>query len=152
MRKEVQYALTLTKWLEQEAERCESVEELWKDFSFASRKSGFVEIRLILEDGERAWRATDCPMDRQENYSCRQDLHVGRDAVMEFKAPRAAMSRQLFELLCELFAEGWTKALQKCTAQSPAPSDAGGSAKRDGSLLAAEPAYGEVAKPAEVTR
>jgi UDP-GlcNAc:undecaprenyl-phosphate GlcNAc-1-phosphate transferase len=151
MRKEVQYALTLTKWLEQEGERCESLEELWKDFSFAARKSGFAEIRLVLEDGERVWHV-DRPVGREENYSCRQDLHVGANTVMEFSAPRAAMSRQLFELLCELLAEGWIKALQKCRAQTEARSNAGGTAERDGRVLAGGPVYAETAKAAEVTR
>jgi UDP-GlcNAc:undecaprenyl-phosphate/decaprenyl-phosphate GlcNAc-1-phosphate transferase len=46
MRKEVQYTLLLRKWLELEAGRSESVQELWTDLQFVARKVGFCELTL----------------------------------------------------------------------------------------------------------
>ena len=47
MRNEVQYALLMRNWLEKEAARCESVEELCSDLQFMARKLRFSEIVIV---------------------------------------------------------------------------------------------------------
>jgi len=57
MRQEVQYALSLIRWIEHEGDRAESAEALFGDLVFASRKLGFTQVSLKLSDGQRIWRA-----------------------------------------------------------------------------------------------
>src|SRR5262249_11934898 len=41
LRRETRYALALSRWLELEAERCESLQVLWENFQFVAQKLGF---------------------------------------------------------------------------------------------------------------
>ena len=128
MRAEIQYALVQTQWLVMEGRRSRSVEELWEDLVFVSRKLGFVSIRLRLCDGERfADDSGDCP----NLISFHTQLAGGRLGEIELKAcvaemrpaysatpepchclvahPRRIADRQTAEVLGEVLAEGWSK-------------------------------------------
>jgi UDP-GlcNAc:undecaprenyl-phosphate/decaprenyl-phosphate GlcNAc-1-phosphate transferase len=122
MRRDVQYALSLTRWLALEGRRSPSVEGLWSDLTFAARKLGFASLRLILEDGERAWKRPGLG----QSVGCfRYELQCGRAGALEFgvpwpsqglpvptESPRSisAHGSDLFEILSELLAEAWVKA------------------------------------------
>src|SRR5262249_55589285 len=110
LRKETRYALALTRWLELEAERAESPDTLWADFTFVARKFGFAEVLLLHRRGWRVWRDhRDGPVTvptRRKRY----DVNNSHTQALEFVARNDGMSENVFELLSELAAEGWVKA------------------------------------------
>lgn len=133
MRQEVQYALTLNRWLELEAGRAESVESLFADYVFLLRKLGFACCHLQLKDGKRMWSEPDCPALLRRGQ---HELLGGRLGVLELgahfceqneppsvnetgRAPRCRHdcpcigNDKLFGILNELAAEGWLKAAQR---------------------------------------
>ncbi len=122
MRREIQYAVSLTGWLAMEGRRSSSLEELWSDLTFAARKLGFDSLRLTLEDGDRVWRRADSV---QSVRCLRHELQCGRAGALEFGVPcpsqglptpsepaqlAAAHGADRFEILSELLAEAWVKA------------------------------------------
>ncbi|HMP85036.1 MAG TPA: hypothetical protein PKA41_20285, partial [Verrucomicrobiota bacterium] len=109
LRKESQYALTVARWLEMEAERAASVEALWSDLVFMSEKIGFTRVVLELEDGTREWVS---PGDsRIQNRVCRaHELGGGTGVRIEFCGDAGGTNRSYFDHICELFAEAWHNA------------------------------------------
>ena len=47
LRRETRYTMLLAQWLEMEAERCLTPEELWKNFVFFADKLEFAEVKQI---------------------------------------------------------------------------------------------------------
>ena len=142
MRREVHFALTLTRWLALEGGRCSSIEELWSNLTFAGQRLGFSFIRLTLADGERAWGdASICEPSR----SIRQELQNGRLGVLELGVPicdvgcadmvtacpppaqcqrpfcPCVSDPKVLEIISELLAEGWVKAAIKWNDGEQAP-------------------------------
>ena len=121
MRHQVQYALSLMRWLELEGARHTSLEELWTDFVFAVRKLGFASMTLTLADGQRRWAKEEC---RGGCHSLTFALKSGSYGTLQLTAPGAAednssvschgahvlQDKALFEIISELVAESWTKA------------------------------------------
>jgi len=141
MRQEVQYALSLTRWLALDGERCASVEDLWLDLVFTARKLGFSAVKLTLADGYRVWEAESAA---EPTRFVRQELHGGRYGVIELRAPaspalgeKAAAAPVLteagapsgpsiadirvFEIVTELVTEGWVKAATNWTSGDRGP-------------------------------
>jgi UDP-GlcNAc:undecaprenyl-phosphate GlcNAc-1-phosphate transferase len=112
LRKESRYALPLVKWLELEAERVSDLPELSEAFEFICRKFRFQSVNLRA-GLERAWTFSKAPAcgNPEENH-LRYDLPGSDSAWVEFVAGER-MSRASFELLSELAAEAWFKALQR---------------------------------------
>jgi hypothetical protein len=152
MRQEIQYSLTLTRWLALEGNRRLSTEELWSDLVFAAQRLGFSSIKLTLADGLRIWE----PNDGAPTRSVIQVLQGGRLGTLELKAPACELGAvpatgarpcggfscpcvgeaRVFDIVCELLAEGWVKAVtalqqgdraplrfdtKRCLANSPSP-------------------------------
>jgi UDP-GlcNAc:undecaprenyl-phosphate GlcNAc-1-phosphate transferase len=143
LRKESRYALPLVRWLELEAERAMTVDELGDGFEFLCRKFRFSAVRVQTgiekswnfsnshqeahngakiddrSDGSRnfggeqetklAARDAGAPSEEQR---LRYDLPGSESACVEFVAG-TVMGRASFELLSELAAEAWFKALQR---------------------------------------
>lgn len=123
MRKEIRYALTLTRWLAMEGGRCETVEELWDDLVLAGRKLGFTSIKLTLGLEQRCWTHPS-KMIPEPNQTFVQSLHYGDRGTLELHAPGDPTKEpsqtyafypnitdsNLFEILSELLAEGWSEA------------------------------------------
>lgn len=107
-RKETRYALTLSQWLEMEAERRGCVFELWQDYQFVVRKLGFAEVQLALPDGVHVWRAVGPETGLTRLHRTRHAL--GGKSSVEFAAYEDVLPEALFELLTELAAETWQKA------------------------------------------
>lgn len=104
LRKEIQYALALRNWLELEADRAESLAELWRDYALAVEKLGFSSATLTHRDTRHEWTSGEL---EGEKHSSRHELPVhGNLVVLEFTAP-AEMERKVFHLLAELTAETW---------------------------------------------
>jgi hypothetical protein len=140
MRQEVQYALTLTRWLALEGDRCASVEELWNDLTFTARKLGFSTVKLTLADGERVWITDNAPA--QPTQFVKEEFQGGRCGIIELSAPRApaedhasmeALEPQeslpiaslrdprVFEIVSELLMEGWMQAAAKWSRAGKTP-------------------------------
>jgi len=115
MRKETRYALMLCHWLEMEAERSESMQELWTTFLFIARKFGFSQVRLVLDrETDYVWRnQSGARGDSEMFHRRRQDVRFANILAVEFSASCDAMSAPVFEHLTELAAESWMKAAQR---------------------------------------
>jgi len=134
MRQEVGYALSVTRWLALEGDRCGSVEELWSHLVFAGQRLGFTRISLTLADGHRVWEP---PLPCEPSHLIRHELEDGRLGILELKAPVCDLGcpdpisgcprppdcrrpfcpcvseERAFEIISELLAEGWVKAAMK---------------------------------------
>lgn len=126
MRQEVQYGLTLMRWLEQEGERTDSMESLWRDVTFVAGKMGFASVRLKLRDEERVWnspRSNSCISSLHKEKTAgqwgtlecsglvctRTEEGIGLPPCGKAMCP-CIEDRKLFEILSELLFEGWVKA------------------------------------------
>jgi UDP-GlcNAc:undecaprenyl-phosphate GlcNAc-1-phosphate transferase len=138
MRQEIHYALILMRWLALEGGRRSSTEELWADLVFATQRLGFTFVKLTLADGERVWEQ---PQRCEPSRSVAQVLQGGRFGTLELKAPDCAMEAdpaqrpqecekvfcpcvsdgRVFEIVCELLAEGWVKAAGRLSGGDQAP-------------------------------
>jgi UDP-GlcNAc:undecaprenyl-phosphate/decaprenyl-phosphate GlcNAc-1-phosphate transferase len=111
MRKTTEYVLTLSRWLELEAERRNSLDEIWADFNFMLARLDFSEVRLTLADGEKIWVADESVTPETERHHWRREFN--QRMTLEFTAETRMMDRQLFVHLCELAAEAWHKAAHR---------------------------------------
>lgn len=120
LRQDVQYALALTRWLALEGARRPTLESLWPDLVFVSRRLGFTSVSLTLPNASRVWRDPEAAASVR---SYRQELRSALPAVLELavsapsnldgsKLQKAvdASAMKRFEILSELIAEGWLKA------------------------------------------
>ncbi|HXJ56977.1 MAG TPA: MraY family glycosyltransferase [Verrucomicrobiae bacterium] len=112
LRKETRYALTLCEWLELEAERCESLQELWTTYLFITRKLGLAQVKLVLEDGRKVTRE-QAGSGQTDFHRHRRELPLANIRAIEFASESSAMSPRLFEHLTELAAEAWMKAVHR---------------------------------------
>ena len=108
LRQETRYALTLCRWLEMEAERRDSMLQLWHDFQFVVKKLGFSEVRLTLQDGTNVWKLDANGAAEEALQWARHEMSGG--TVLEFAGDKILLPEKLFELLTELAAESWQKA------------------------------------------
>ncbi len=138
MRQEIQYALALARWLTLEGGRHHSAEELWSDLVFAAQRLGYSSVKLVLADGQRVWER---PGACQPSRSAVEVLQGGRAGILELRAPScnlgadAAQRRpeceepfcpcvsdgKVFEIVSELLAEGWVKAVRTLQHGDQAP-------------------------------
>ncbi|HEY5913135.1 MAG TPA: MraY family glycosyltransferase [Verrucomicrobiae bacterium] len=135
VRQEVQYALSLSNWLQHEGDRCASLDELFADLVFAGRRLGFSSIELHLADGKRAWSLPA----RCRGVCFDQEVNCGDFGVLRMRAagclkPGACVGQgpcqvqhrsgppiepdvRRSEILAELLAEGWVKAAARWRTQ-----------------------------------
>jgi len=111
-RKDIQYALLVRNWLEMEADRCSSLDELWADFIFLARKLGFSKVALTFDGRTCAWEMNaDAPA--ANPHSVTHELHLsGETVVLVLDAPES-MDQKKFHLLSELAAETWLNATRR---------------------------------------
>lgn len=110
MRRESRYTMHLAQWLEMEAERCQSPEQLWENFVFIADKLELSEVRLSLRGGVLVWRSARCP-DSSVNFERKHhEFHGSAISGIEVAVRTNAMSARLFEMKSELAAEAWFKA------------------------------------------
>jgi UDP-GlcNAc:undecaprenyl-phosphate GlcNAc-1-phosphate transferase len=131
LRGEIQYALAQTRWLAMEGTRAQSIEDLCEDTAFIARKLGFDCMHIRLEDDERTWRIR--PVNENEFHLFRHQLPRHRDCHIELGVSRLKMkgitspaSVRAFDLkeyniLSELLAEGWAKAVAAWEKQNQRP-------------------------------
>ncbi|MDB6108792.1 MAG: putative undecaprenyl-phosphate N-acetylglucosaminyl 1-phosphate transferase [Pedosphaera sp.] len=117
-RKATRYALTLGHWLEMEADRSDSMEELWCDFQFMAGKLGFAEVKLTLADEQQEWREES---GGELNSELRLQCMHFQGMKLEFAAKSETMTQLVFEHVCELCAEAWHKAATRWGAKHRLP-------------------------------
>ena len=125
MRREIHYGLSLTRWLALEGSRCKSVEELWEDLVFVAKKLGFRSLKLTLPDGTRTWGNN---AGENEGGGIPYQVQTGIAGQLDLCAPGqsgngsdAAPGTDVFEILGELLAEGWLKAVQEWLVSKTTP-------------------------------
>ena len=121
VRKSTQHALTLSRWLELEAERCDSVESLWADFRFLAVKLGFSSVKIVLQDGERGWKSDHVTCSESELRHHRRTLMLHQPMEVAFTAEPQFMNNALFEHLCDLASEAWHKSALRWSAVNQLP-------------------------------
>jgi hypothetical protein len=131
MRRQTQYAQSLTRWFELEGGRHGTLEGLWGDFVFAARKLGFCFVKVSLADSHRIWEKKSPP---SRALAARFEIQSGRFGIIEFKVPACPKQHhgherpcdgstscelhskgcpsdpRVFDVLSDLLAESWTKA------------------------------------------
>ncbi len=133
VRREIEYARSVTRWLELGGDRGVPIEELWADLVFAAQRLGFSAVLLTMEDGQRVWSA---PKISRHVHSSRRSLGGGGElGTMTLEAPafecngagrehfgpaRGRTRRspgvsdpEVFEVLCTLLAESWMKTVRR---------------------------------------
>jgi len=126
MRNESQYALALSRWLELEAERCDSLESLWNEFCFMLRKLDFAHARLTSSKGERTWTNPIQPAENHDELRRVHQIRAGETMTLELTAHPEVLHSRLFDHLSEIAAEAWHKAvtrLQVAPVTAPQPSN-----------------------------
>jgi len=131
MRKEIQHALRLVRWMNLESRKCSSFNELWRNLVFAADKLGFAALTLTRHDQQRCWqRGPSLAKGARRRFGFPQ----GDYGRLEFIAPACLFegsgrtrpcdadlrcrarpngclaSSRLFETISELLAESWSKA------------------------------------------
>jgi UDP-GlcNAc:undecaprenyl-phosphate GlcNAc-1-phosphate transferase len=120
LRKDTRYALAMCEWLEMEAERCESLQELWTTYLFITRKLGLAQVKLVLDGGGTVFREPSSG-NSTEFHRNRREMPLANIRAMEFASESSAMSPRLFEHLTELAAEAWMKAVHRWQAVNRVP-------------------------------
>jgi len=143
-RAEVQYAMSLLRWLALEGDRAQTPGQLAEDVVFIARKLGFAHVRIRLENEEKVWPLTGSEV---ENGFCfRHGLPGHANCFLEVGVAKASAGAGVpikceatCEILADLLAEGWAKAIAdwKKRRQLPVRFDAGRSAPSTG--IAAAP-------------
>ena len=138
MRQEIQYALTLMRWLALEGGRRRSADDLWLDLVFAAQRLGFTSAKMTLADGQRVWERADAS---QPRHSVVQVLQAGRLGTLELQASCCSVHADpaqpaqecdksfcpcvsdgtVFEIVSELMAEGWVKGVGNSSHPDEAP-------------------------------
>jgi hypothetical protein len=116
-RSKIQYALCHSRWLAMEGARNQSIENLCEDVAFIARKLGYASVQIRLEDGEKVWQLSEMNEEGCQHYQHRLPGHHYCFLKLSVPCPssREERDRDLhkarFEILSELLAEGWLKAM-----------------------------------------
>jgi len=113
LRRETRYALQMCRWLEMEAERSESLQELWTSYLFITRKLGLSQVKLVLDTGRTVSRRQPIHNQDTDFHRHRHELPLANITAIEFASESSTMSPKLFEHLTELAAEAWMKSVQR---------------------------------------
>lgn len=117
VRKETYYALALSRWLELEAERAATLDELWADYTFALQKMRFASVALQSTSGNRQWHSGKSGV---KEWRRTHELSLAGTTRIEFCGDSADLSERVFSHLSELSAECWLKAANRWHAVNPA--------------------------------
>lgn len=113
IRRETRYIMLLAQWLEMEAERCDSPEELWENFVFFARKLELAEVKLLLRDGELVWRPPGSKSTDEDLERSHHAVHGSSITGIEVAVLKGTMAPKVFEMKSELAAEAWFKAASR---------------------------------------
>ena len=123
-RAEIQYALAQTRWRILEGARCRDLDSHCEDTILIGRKIGFSSVSIKLADSEKKWQQTPADNGRA-CWTFRQSLPGQNDSYIEITAvaniehsakiislsESPILDKHTFEILGDLLAEGWAKAM-----------------------------------------
>lgn len=112
MRKETRYALILSQWMELEAERADKVEDLWEDYHFILRKLGYSKISMFLAGSQPPMVASLNSAGTFAEQCAKHDIGIGNVIAVELTSSEQLDTKK-FDLMAELSAEIWVKALER---------------------------------------
>jgi UDP-GlcNAc:undecaprenyl-phosphate GlcNAc-1-phosphate transferase len=121
LRKETRYALAICQWLEMEAERCATLQELWTTYLFVTRKLGLSQVKLVLDNGHAVGRTEFIRQQSSEFHRNRHEMQLANIKAIEFAGDTSSMTPQLFEHITELAAESWMNAVRRWQAVHEEP-------------------------------
>lgn len=119
-RQDIQYGICLTRWLAMEGTRAETIESLAEDAVFIARKMGFSNVRIRLEDDEKVWQLEEVDLNKCDLFrhglpgykNCFLELGLYRPGIKAAPAQETAIrTESTFDVLADLLAEGWVKAV-----------------------------------------
>jgi UDP-GlcNAc:undecaprenyl-phosphate GlcNAc-1-phosphate transferase len=125
-RSEIQYAMSLSRWLALEGTRVATIEELDEDVVFIARKLGFTKVKICLKAEEKVWALMPNDTERCHTYThelpghrqCFLELSIGCPESKKIPANNTCIKcRCATDIYADLLAEGWIKAVrdwQKC--------------------------------------
>ena len=108
VRREASYVLALSRWLELEAERVGSLEELWNCYLFLIQRVGFKSVSVTQGDASRFWESAQTTA-QPLNYEHVIRAAGGMRIVIVGYGER--MSEKVFEQVADLAAEAWVNAV-----------------------------------------
>jgi UDP-GlcNAc:undecaprenyl-phosphate/decaprenyl-phosphate GlcNAc-1-phosphate transferase len=121
MRETMHYALTLSRWLEMEASRCDSVENLWSDFKFLVIKLNFSRVRLSLPDGRKEWQREEAQFPPPQFRNFRLEFGGDNCMALELEMEAGADDARVFSNLCDITCEAWQNAAARWHAVNQIP-------------------------------
>ncbi|NBB77887.1 MAG: hypothetical protein GVY36_00310 [Verrucomicrobia bacterium] len=112
MRQDARNALYLRDWLIVEVERMSSGKNLWADYRFVLKKMGFCRAELSIEGDQRSFFVTDTPHAKVDLLW--QETHeIGEHTKLTLYADKDNFTEKQFDLISDVAAEAWTKAVQR---------------------------------------
>ncbi len=116
VRRHTQYAMSLACWLEMEAERQETLEALWEDFTFVVRKIGFTRVKVVFSEGHRTW-ISEKHVDRANLPEHIFEFNPGTKMLVLLQCSNEKLDRIIISHLSELTAEAWLKTVLRWSAE-----------------------------------
>ncbi|HEY5041228.1 MAG TPA: MraY family glycosyltransferase [Verrucomicrobiae bacterium] len=122
-RGDIHYAMSLSRWLALEGTRVQTLHELAGDVVFIARKLGFSSVQMRLEDAEKNWELTGTSLETRKSFQhklpghkfCFLELTVScpdpKSSSTDADAIVTESHINTFQILSELLAEGWAKAV-----------------------------------------
>jgi len=126
-RSEIHYAICHSNWLALEGARSQGIEDLCEDMAFIARKLGYAKVRIRLEDGEKVWQLVEITEAGCQHYQHQLPghpycfLNLGVPCPSSKEKRIHATHKAKFEILSELLAEGWIKAMAAWEKQRQLP-------------------------------
>lgn len=114
LRQDTRNALFLRDWLIAEADRADSGKNLWSDYKFVLKKMGFCRAELTLDEETREFYVPNTPHEDPDKLVVETvTFRTSIPARLKLYAERDKFSDAQFELLADLAAEAWTRAMNK---------------------------------------
>jgi hypothetical protein len=119
-RRHTQYTMALGCWLEMEAERQETLEGLWEDFTFLARKVGFTRVKVVFSEGHRTWVSTS-HVSHPDLREYVFEFNPGTKMLVLLQCSNEKLDRVIISHLSELTAEAWLKAVLRWNTDKDRP-------------------------------
>ena len=113
-RRDIRNALYLKDWLIAEAERADSILNLWSDFRFVLKKMGIFRAELTIgEETREFYIPSTLSKESQLLWVATYEIQNSHTCSLTFYGEKDNLSESQFSLLADIAAETWTKAGQK---------------------------------------
>lgn len=111
LRRHSRQLLRLAAWLESEAERSTSLDELWAKYEQFAARLGVDSIHASVDGQGKAWRASSSPSPEATFWRRRHSWTTPRLVEIEFSCHPNRLTLDEFEHVANLAGEAWHKAV-----------------------------------------